>query len=241
MRAGGRRARTLLGGAVATAVLACGAGELTARHVIDQRVAAAAGRVLGVAPDRVAVDTGGGPALLALAHRRLDRVELSGDDVTVGRLTGASVRVRMDGLRFGAEPAVSATHADVRVPAGSAAAGSGDTRDDGDGGLPVSAVVPDPATGTLRLELGGGIGRVTVRPVLRDGRVALTVTGAEFLGRDAAPAVADRIERRLAERAPRGRYPLALRATSVEVTSGGLHVTLDGGRAALPRRAAQAA
>jgi hypothetical protein len=227
--------------AAALTALTGGAGELIARGVVHHRVAAAAARVLGVAPDRVTVGTEGGPALLALAHRRLGRVELSSDDATVGRLPGVSVDVRMDDLRLGGAPTVGSTHADVRVPAGALVARSGGDAGDTGGGLPVTAVAPDPATGTLRLELGGGIGRVTVRPVLRDGRVALTVTGAEFLGRAAAPAVVDRIERRLAERSPRARYPLALRATSADVTSAGLHVTLDGGRAALPRRAAQAA
>ncbi|MFE0625523.1 LmeA family phospholipid-binding protein [Streptomyces sp. NPDC058864] len=233
-----RRAGTVPVAAVALTALIGGAGELIARGVVHHRVAAAAGRALGVAPDRVTVDTGG-PALSALAHRRLDRVEAVGDDVTVGRLPGASVRVRMDDVRFGGTPTVAATHAQVRVPAGSlrAGPGSGGT----DGGPPVTAVLPDPAAGTLTLELGGGIGRVTVRPVLRDGRVAVGVTGAEILGRAAAPAVVDRIERRLAGRAPGARYPLALRATSVDVTAEGLRVTLDGGRATLPRRVAQAA
>lgn len=234
-----RRTRTVLVASVALTALTGGAGELVARGVVHHRVAAAAGHALGVAPDRVAVDTGGGPALSALAHHRLDRVEVAGDGVTVGRLPGASVRVRLDGLRFGGAPTVASSHADVRVPAGSLRARSGSGG--ADGGLPVTDVVPDPVAGTLRLELGGGFGRVTIRPVLRDGRVVVTVTGAELLGRAAAPAVVDRIERRLADRAPRARYPLALRATSVDVTSGGLHVTLDGGRAALPRRAAQAA
>ncbi|MFF3563405.1 hypothetical protein ACFYXS_25480 [Streptomyces sp. NPDC002574] len=104
----------------------------------------------------------------------------------------------------------------------------------------MTAVRPDPAAGTLRLELGGGLGEVTLRPGVVDGRVTLTVTGAVVLGRAAPPETTARIERRLAGRAPRGAYPLALRATSARVTADGLRVTLDGGRARLPR-AGQAA
>ncbi|MFH0522315.1 DUF2993 domain-containing protein [Streptomyces sp. M41] len=209
-------------------LLTTGAAELGARGLLESRITDAAERALGPGSD---VDIEGGPALAALLQRHLDAVTVSSDDATVGRLPDVSVAARLEDLRLEGDSAtVTRTEADVTIPAVSLrtlTAASG-------GRLPVSAVHPDEAAGTLTLTLGqGGVGRATLRPEIEQGRVALRVDSAEVLGRPVPAATADRIQAGLSAHTDRT-YPLALKATSLDVTATGLKVTLKGGRTRLP-------
>ncbi len=208
-----------------TAVLGlAGVGEAAARHVLESRMADGVGRALGT---RVTVDTGAGLALPALLGRRLGHVTLSGDNARLGRLTGASVRITLEGVDLaGPTRTVAQARATVTIPAGSLAEAIGDSGP----GLPVSGARTDPATGTVLLALGpGGTGRLTLKPVLVDGRVTLAATDLQFLGRAITGPQLDRINTRLAERDERSDYPLSLTPVSLTVTPAGLALTLASG------------
>ncbi|WP_052849053.1 LmeA family phospholipid-binding protein [Streptomyces avicenniae] len=203
-------------------LLATGA-EVLARTVLHRRIAEAAERSLGDGAD---VSTGG-LALAAAVTGRLPYIEVSGDAATVGRLGGVRVQARAEDVRAAGPGATAArTHAEVTVPT----AAIGRAARSGDRGLPVGDVTADPAAGTLTVALGdGGLGHVTLRPVLRDGRVSTEVAGAEVLGIPLPAGTTDRIADSIGDLGGDGAYPLGLRPTTVGVTDEGIHVVLDGG------------
>ncbi|MEU9737133.1 LmeA family phospholipid-binding protein [Streptomyces sp. NPDC048002] len=221
-----RRHRTATVAAVTLALVlsALAAAEFTARALLHDRLSAAAERMLGEGGE---IEVEGGPALLDLFDRRLDAVTVTGEHATLGRLPDVAVRARVTGLRLtgGRSGTVDRTHAEVEIPAASLRAAAPE-------GLPVTEVRLDEPAGTVTLGLQGGLGRAVLRPALQDGRLALELESVSVLGRPAPEALTGRIERALAERAPRD-YPLGLTATTVEVTEAGLALTLDGGRARL--------
>ncbi|MFI1439191.1 DUF2993 domain-containing protein [Streptomyces fructofermentans] len=207
------------------------AAELVARGLLNGRLAAAAERTLGEG-SRVRIE--GGPAVLDLFDRHLDALTFSSEHAALGPLTDVSVKARLDDVRLTGSPngTVARTRVDVRVPAESLRtllAASSER-------LPVSAVRLDGEAGTLTLSLGQrGLGEVTLRPRLKDGRVTMTLEHAEVLGGPAPARLVEQVEKGLSERSRSAAdYPLDMRATSVEVTDSGLDVKLSGGPAALP-------
>ncbi|MFJ4677559.1 MULTISPECIES: DUF2993 domain-containing protein [unclassified Kitasatospora] len=220
-----RGARATRAAVLAVAALAAvaGGGEAVTRHVLESRIASGVEKSLDT---RVTVDTGDGPALLALIDRHLGRVTLSADDARLGPLPGASVRVTLDDLHL-AEPAtVSEVRADVTIPADSLARAVGDS----DQGVPVSGARTDPAAGTLLLSVGpNGMGRLTLKPALADGRVTVTATELQLLGRTVTGPPLDRINARLTARHRQADYPLSLEPLSLTVTPTGLALTLASG------------
>ncbi|MFE2913167.1 LmeA family phospholipid-binding protein [Kitasatospora indigofera] len=214
-------------------VAGAGAGEFTARQLIRSRIA----RLAPALGDSLTARTAGGPALWALAHRRIPRLDLSTEDARLGPLPQVTVRARLDDVRLGAATSVAGTHAEVTVPVRSlgaavrAAAGS----------VPVGQVRSDPVAGTVEVTLGqGGLGRLTLRPVIADGRVSLTVSSLTVLGRAVPPSSlgsAGGLGGAGGLGAADGRpYPLGLRAGSVQVLPEGLRVVLDGGPGTLSGR-----
>ncbi|MFD0262861.1 hypothetical protein ACFVH7_31870 [Kitasatospora indigofera] len=247
----GRRAAPLAAALALLLVAGAGAGEFTARQLIRSRIA----RLAPALGDSLTARTAGGPALWALAHRRIPRLDLSTEDARLGPLPQVTVRARLDDVRLGAATSVAGTHAEVTVPVRSlgaavrAAAGS----------VPVGQVRSDPVAGTVEVALGqGGLGRLTLRPVIADGRVSLTVSSLTVLGRAVppgslgsagglgsadglagagGPAGADGTGGAGGLGAADGRpYPLGLRAGSVQVLPEGLRVVLDGGPGTLSGR-----
>ncbi|MFF4387944.1 DUF2993 domain-containing protein [Streptomyces sp. NPDC001552] len=223
-----RPVRTVTVAVVLLAVGATGAAEYTVRHHIHDRVAKAAPG-LG---DDVAVGIAGGWALWDLAHEGIPRLDVSSDDARVGRLSHVRVRARLDDVRLGEATTVGAAHADVTVSTQSLAAAIR-------GAVPsvaVAAVTTDPATGTVLADVGpGGLGRLTLRPVLADGKVTLAVDGLTLFGRSVPT---DRLGIGAGGFGPQSgapkEYPLGLAATSAEVRPDGLHVSLTGGPSTLP-------
>ncbi|MFI9648257.1 LmeA family phospholipid-binding protein [Streptomyces sp. NPDC052040] len=226
-----RRPRAVAALALTALVLTAAGAELTARIVLHDRLAAAAGRALGSGTD---IHTGGGPALLALGEGHLDTVTLHNGHARLGNLPDVSVRARLDDVHLtGRHSAtVARTEAEVVVPGASLeelAAASGRR-------IPVTGVRLDPRAGTVVLALGqGGLARATLRPRLEDGRVTFAVESAELLGSPAPAALLDRIRTTLSDR-PRTAYPLGLKATALHITDSGLRVTLTGGHAGLPAK-----
>ncbi|MFE0515138.1 LmeA family phospholipid-binding protein [Streptomyces sp. NPDC058964] len=213
-------------------LLTVAVAEAGASALLHHRLATAVGRALGK-HSQVRVD--GGPALLLLFERRLGAVTVRSGHADVGRLCDVSVQARLDDVRLTGNHSgsVAHTHAKVRVPASSVRGLAAAT----EGRIPVTAVRLDGDAGTVTLVLGqAGLGRATLRPEVRDGRVTLDVQDVEVLGSPAPAAVVDRLRSTLSARSGTA-YPLGLRATSLDVTDTGLDVTLDGGAARLPARA----
>ncbi|WKD30927.1 DUF2993 domain-containing protein [Streptomyces xanthophaeus] len=218
-----RTVLTITVAAVLLAVVATGAAEYIVRHRIQSRVAQAAPG-LG---DDVAVGVAGGWALWDLAHESIPRLDISSDDARVGRLSQVRVRARLDDVRLGGTTTVGGTHADVTVSTQSLAAAIRDAVPS----VAVSAVTTDPAKGTVLADVGpGGLGRLTLRPVLADGKVTLAVDGLTLFGRSVPT---DRLGIGAGGFGPQAgapkEYPLGLAATSAEVRPDGLHVSLTGG------------
>jgi len=216
---------------LAALLLIVTAAELTARGLLEGRLAATVDRKLGQGSE---VDIDGGPALLDLLERHLDAVTVSSDHVTVGRVPDVSVHARLDDLRLTGDHSgtVARTHAEVEVPAASLES----LVTAPNGRLPVSGVRLDAQADTLTLALGqGGLGEATLKPELRNGHLSLRLEDAEILGNPAPTALVDRIQKNLTDRTDTA-YPLGLKATSVDVTETGLDVTLAGGPSRFPSR-----
>ncbi|MFE6283660.1 DUF2993 domain-containing protein [Streptomyces sp. NPDC057877] len=230
-----RRRRFAAALLVAGLLLTGTVAELAARALVGGRIEDAVGRRLGEDAD---VDIDGGPMLLALYDRRLDAVTVSSDDATLGRIEGVQVEARLYDVRLrGGSGTVARTEADVGVPPAalqSLAGASG-----GQGGararLEVSGVRTDAEADTVGLVLNGGLGEVTLRPRVEDGRVVLHVDEVSVFGRPAPAALVERFQDTLGQREDRA-YPLGMKATALDVDDSGLHVTLTGGRARLPGR-----
>ncbi|HET6355178.1 DUF2993 domain-containing protein [Streptomyces sp.] len=221
------RRRTWIALAVAgvlVAVPVC--GELLARSVIQGRIKESAARALG---GEIDIDLAARPALLQLGDKHLPFVELDGDHVRLGRVPDAELHARLDDVRFtGGDPdaaTVGSARATVLIPVSAVAQMAGDL-----GGMPVTEVRTDPRADTLTLVLGrAGIGSVTLRPRIRDGRVETAIASAEIMGRPAPDRMIDRIGDSLDRQDEDRDYPLDLEATSVEVEADGIHLRLASG------------
>ncbi|MFD7260423.1 LmeA family phospholipid-binding protein [Streptomyces sp. NPDC059874] len=220
--------RTVTIAVVLAAVIATGAAEFAARSVIRDRVARAA-PALG---DDVVVDAAGGWAVWDLAQERIPRLDISSDAARVGRLSGVRVRARLDDVRLGSGATVGSTRAEVTASTQSIATAIRTAVPS----VPLSAVTTDPARGTVLAAVGpGGAGQLTLRPVLADGKVTLSVDGLTVFGRS-VPAerlgMGDGALGSVSD-APKD-YPLGLKATAVRVQPDGLHIDLTGGPSPLP-------
>ncbi|MGW4732192.1 hypothetical protein ACWEQC_23980 [Streptomyces shenzhenensis] len=215
-----RRLTTWLVLGAVLAVLLTGAAEAVARGLVTARVADRMREQLG--DTRVELD---GSALLGLARGRFDGVTVTGDRARLGRLTGASVDLRITGLDFGDTPRAGHVRGRITVPTDAVADALSRTAN----GLPVTGVTADPASGTLIVTAQGGLATVTVRPVLRDGRVAYDMADARILGRPAPDTLSRRIEEALQKQSDQQsaqRRSTPLTVTSLDVTSAGVVATI---------------
>ncbi|MEU8712077.1 DUF2993 domain-containing protein [Streptomyces sp. NPDC048663] len=205
--------RRILVSAVVLAALLAGTAELVARGMVD-------GRISGRLRTRIGANQVhlGGSALLGLARGRFDRVRVTGSDARLGRITGASVDLRLTDVTVRGAPRVGRLRGRITVPADAVARSlERDAR-----GPAVSGVAADPAHGTLVISVRGGLGTVTVRPSLRDGRTAFELVDARVLGQPAPAGLAAAIEEALRERSARQPGPGPMEVTALEVTSAGL-------------------
>ncbi|MFR9795057.1 DUF2993 domain-containing protein [Streptomyces sp. MS06] len=215
--------------AAVVAVLAAGTGELAARHLIRERIA---GKAPGLGD--VSVAESGSSALWDLLHRHIPEVEVSSGDAALGPLTGVGVSARLHDVALDATPTVASTDATVTVPEAAIA----DAVRAKAPSVTVDSVTADPAAGTLTAAVGaGGLGRLTLEPLLSDGRVTFTATSLTVLGRelpvDSLGQGASGAGTGDGEFRP---YPLGLRATSLAVTQDGVRITLHGGPSKLTAR-----
>ncbi|MGW3848625.1 LmeA family phospholipid-binding protein [Streptomyces fagopyri] len=219
-----RRAVIALTCAAALVALPVG-GELLARAELRHRIRTAVASRVPDADLRIGLSSR--PALLQLGDRRLPFVEVDGAHARIGRIPDASFHARLEGVRLtgGAEKRaeVGSARVTVLIPPSAVAGLTGDS-----GGLPVTGVRTDPRRDTLTLLIGqGGLGSVTVRPETAGGRVGMTVTSVEIMGRPAPDPLARRIRDAVARRSDPADYPLGLRATSARVEEDGIHVRLQ--------------
>ncbi|MGW5232595.1 hypothetical protein ACWEQU_09890 [Streptomyces nodosus] len=211
-----RRAWLLLTAILLVALI--GTAEGVARALIGGRIS-----------DRLRATVGdtrvhlGGSALVGLARGRLGLVTVTGDQARLGRLTGASVDLRLSDVTLSGSPRVGHIRGRITVPADALAVALQSSA----GSLPVSGVVTDPSSGTLVIALGqGGPGSITVRPSLRDGRVAYSLEDARILGRPAPERLTRMIEETLSKQNSRRQDPSPLGVSSLDVTSAGVVATV---------------
>ncbi|WP_405922273.1 DUF2993 domain-containing protein [Streptomyces sp. NBC_00122] len=209
------------------AVVATGAAEYTARNRIRDHIAQAAPG-LG---DDVAVSASGDWVLWDLAQESIPRLDISSDDARLGPLSQVCVRARLDDVRLGEKTTVGSTHVQVTASPQSIATAIRTAAPS----VPVTTVTTDPANGTVLAAVGpGGVGQLTLRPVLADGKVTLAVDGLTVFGRSVPTSRFGMGDGALGtERGALKEYPLGLKATSVHVRPDGLHVTLTGGSSTL--------
>jgi hypothetical protein len=234
LRAAARRRRAaVLTVCVVLAIAACG-GELAARRLIRDRIVVSA-RALG---GDLTVGEGGDLALWDLVDQNIPRLDLSSDDATLGPLSHVAVRASLDDVRLGgAKPTVHSTQAQVTVPTASIAAVIRSAAPS----VSVSSVTGDPSAGTLVVAVGpGGVGLLTLRPQVEDGRFSLTVAGLTVLGRPVPTSDlggtglgGSGLGGTGVGAGPQQAYPLGLHATAVTVQSDALRITLTGGATTL--------
>ncbi len=213
---------------VLVTAVAAGAGELTARNMIENRIAKAAPALGG----SLAVGVAGDWALRGLAQASFPRIDISSDDARLGPLPHVRVRARLDDVRLGDRATVAGAHAQVTASPQSLAAAIRTVAPS----VAVSEVTTDPAKGTILAAVGpGGAGQLTLRPVLADGKVTLAVDGLTVFGRPVPTGRLGTGDGGLGPDAGTPKeYPLGLKATSVDVRPDGLHVALTGGPGTLP-------
>jgi hypothetical protein len=228
-----RRTGAVVASAVAVVgLIASEGGELTARQLIRDRVAAAApalGRDL-------TVSEGGGPALWDLARRDIPTLDIGSDDAEVGSLSAVSVQAQLDDVRLAGRRTVAAARVEVTVPPQALASAV-------QAAVPsasVSSVTAGPGTGTITMAVGpAGLGQLTLHAAVVDGRVSVTVAALTVFGRSVPPGrLGDPGTTTSGPGSALGRegpYPLGLKATSVLVLpDGGLRVALSAGPGPLP-------
>jgi hypothetical protein len=80
----------------------------------------------------------------------------------------------------------------------------------------------------------GGLGQLTLRPTLKDGRASLAVAGLSVFGQAVPTSELGSAADGLGAAAGRqSAYPLGLRTTSAQVVAQGLRITLTGGPSTL--------
>jgi hypothetical protein len=216
------RAAAIAASVALVAVVAAGAGEFTARNIIQNRIANAAPAALG----SMTVNESG-LALWDVMNKHIPTLDISSSNAHLGPLSQVSVQAQLDNVRLGGKATMSGAHAVFTVPALSigvavqAAVGS----------VPVTSVTTDPASGTIAVALGpGGIGQLTLHPVITGGKLSLPVAGLTVFGRSVPPSRLGKAGRGLGSASGVQRaYPLSLKATSLHVLPYGLQVTLSGG------------
>ncbi|WP_158719019.1 LmeA family phospholipid-binding protein [Streptomyces globisporus] len=224
------RTATITACTLLAATITAGAGELAARGVIHDRVAKAA-------PDlgsNMTVSMGGAWALRDLVvDQHIPQLDISSDSARFGPLSRVTVQAQLNDVHLNSGKAtVDNTHVRVTVPTQSIASAIQATAPS----VPVSSVTTDPGSGTITAAIGsGGIGLLTLHPVLKDGKASLAVDGLTVFGRSVPTSRLGMKDGDLGTASGvKQTYPLGLKASVADVQPDGLHVTLTGGPSTLP-------
>lgn len=218
-----------------SAVVVAGVGaEFYARHKVTSCMSESLEGELG-GPVDVSLDAK--PLLLTALDHRVSRLSISSDDASISGIGSA----KLQGFKL------DSAFRDVRLPAGDGADGSigsseasimwgGDSIQASLQTLPFGALITgvqmDEAANTMRVEVLGGVGSITLTPEVRAGAITMDTNELSAFGiglpNDAAQQIIDVISGNL------GEYPLGLAPQSIKVENDGLTVQLRGGQAVLP-------
>ena len=117
--------------------------------------------------------------------------------------------------------------AEANIRVSDATGGSGNIFEDlVSSAVRLTALTPHPDRGVLTAEFSGGLATADLRPVVRDGGIAVEVEGGSVLG-----VQADGLISRFADAAvtgPAQQIGRGFTVAGVEVTDGGMAITLDG-------------
>ena len=215
---------------VALALAGVVGAELYARHVGDQRVAAATSCVV---QDGVKVSFGPRPFLLQHLTGHYSGIHITTDGNQLREAKGMKADIVIDDVRVADNPNSAGTIGSLNATIDWSADGIKRTIQDS---IPligsfVSGVTTNPSDGTIELE--GMLGTIVTEPQVVDGGIALKVvqlTGLGFtLPREAVQPALDAFSAQLTKD-----YPLDVRADSIEVTDSGVTSKFSSRNVAMP-------
>jgi hypothetical protein len=194
------------------------AGELYARHRAESVVAAAAECVVH---DKASVSFGATPLLLQFAtgHYRNISIQTAGN--RIGNNRGMKADVRLDHVRLDGDADAMGTVGTLDAVITWSADGMRQSIQEAIAPLRglVTGVQTNLEDGTIKLQ--GNLGTITIKPQVKDGRVALQLVDVTGLGlllpSETVQSALDAFTPRLTES-----YPLDIHADSVQVTNDGV-------------------
>ncbi|NLU85147.1 DUF2993 domain-containing protein [Rhodococcus sp. HNM0569] len=230
---GRRRSRTALIVVlvvVAALVVALVAGELFVRNRVKACLADQFESQLG---SQVDIGLSPKPVLWQTIDKQIPYVTLESDDTDFGPAIGMNVHGRADDIDLepgdGSAGTIGSSHADVEWSTD----GILTTIQQESFGALVSEVRADQGAGTLTFSVGpAGLADLTVRPTVDGDRVKVETVGAAILGLGLPTDLVDGIVQTLTDSLQT--YPLGMIPESLEVTDSAVHLTLQGGRYAIP-------
>jgi hypothetical protein len=221
-----RRRRIILASTLAACFLAA-AAELVTRHVLEDKIVAAAGSELS---GPVSASIGLTPALVDAATGKIPGVTISAPSTTLCGLHDVSATATLTDVSrsHGTVTAQGTRVSAVLTPATLA----GQLRRK----YPNVTVTTDPAAQTLLIGLGhGGLVEIQERASLDGRTLQLTPAAISVLGRTLAPT--GQITSKLTVRRSLVGLPLSLNPRSVSVTAGGLTLGLAAGPSSITHTA----
>jgi LmeA-like phospholipid-binding len=238
---------------VVALAIATGVAELVVRDNVTSAISSEAEKTLHAST--VNVGLGATPVLYDLAAGDIGTVSLTAASASLCQMSGVRIAAQLHGVSTrqtagGGTPVDSAdatvtlgpSTLEALVTRGAQAAGSAIGQHGAAGG-PVT-VVPDAATGTLRVELGpAGLIDIVERPALNGQALTLTIESISLAGRRLPVGLASKLSGLVSADTSHSLtgLPLGLRADTVTVNSGGLVFVLHGGPTRLTSNAGSTA
>lgn len=220
-----RRIALIVALVVVLAVVATAAGaEAYIRHRSGQCIASQVEQELG---SKVDVDFGPKPLLLTALDHEVGSVSVDSDDAKFGPAVDMQVHAQLnditllDGGQGGANVGSSSAEATWSTE------GMTQTMT----GL-VSGVQSDPASGTLQVQVLGGMAGLRVQPHIVNNKIEVSTESAQLFGLGLPTDLVDGVVQMMTESLQN--YPMGLQPTDVQVTDDGIKVSLRGGATTLP-------
>lgn len=226
-----RRSRLPLiaAGVVIVLIAALVGGELYARNRVTTCLTTQFESELG---SQIDVGLGATPVLFSLATKKFSSVDISSDDSSFGPAQDLQVDATIEDVDLTATDTTSGRIGSSTADVTWSTSGIQATlQEQGLGGI-VSGVTSDPASGTLRFGIVGGLAELTVQPVAAGDTVDIRTTDASILGIGIPTDLADSVVSVLADSLQT--YPLGMTPESIEVTDTGIAMTLSGGAYDIP-------
>lgn len=204
--------------------LLVGIAEVTARSVVEARLAEASMRILHAKAD---VSLGGPPAVAQFATKHFPDVRMSVDDASFGQISDVDIRARLTDVRRHADEfTVIRTNVVAAADLATLEATFSNRLS-----RPI-AVTPDPDNQVLLLRTGpAGLVQITLRPVLAGSTLRFDAQEVTVAG---TPVEAPPRTDGLSDTVDLSNLPLELQAHGLVVADDGLHVDFTGGPATIP-------